>query len=279
MDKYFVPDGVRLQVAQSRVTHMAIGAHQDDLEIFAYHGISACYGSSTNWFAGVTVTDGGGSARVGAYQDFTDEQMKKVRYREQNRAAEMGGYSLQAQLGVPSSKIKDSRSSSELVDELEGLLRACRPHTLYLHNPADKHDTHVAVLTRCVEALRRIVPEERPSRIYGCEVWRDLDWLDDECKIALPVDEHPILARDLVAVFESQVAGGKDYVRATLGRRHANATFYQSHNVDTASGYTFAMDLSPLFVGEQVSMQDFLSEHLERFKSDALGRIQKFDKQ
>ncbi|EDY84052.1 hypothetical protein VDG1235_3679 [Verrucomicrobiia bacterium DG1235] len=49
--------------------------------------------------------------------------------------------------------------------------------------------------------------------------------------------------------------------------------------MDTASGYTFAMDLSPLFVGEQVSMQDFLSEHLERFKSDALGRIQKFDKQ
>ncbi|MBK1877763.1 PIG-L deacetylase family protein [Pelagicoccus mobilis] len=278
MEKYFVPDGVGLQSAQKRVSHMAIGAHQDDLEIFAYHGIAACYRSASNWFAGVTVTDGGGSARIGPYQHFSDEQMKEERHREQNRAAKMGGYSFQAQLGVPSKVIKDEAASVELVDELYELLDACRPHTLYLHNPADKHDTHVAVLSRCVAALRRMALEDRPKRIYGCEVWRDLDWLDDEYKVALPVDDHPILARDLVAVFESQIAGGKDYISATLGRRHANATFYQSHSVDKVNGYTFAMDLSPLLADDNLSMREFTMQHLERFKSDVSDRIQKYDK-
>ncbi|MDQ8181512.1 PIG-L family deacetylase [Pelagicoccus sp. SDUM812005] len=275
MEKHYIPDGVSLQAAQARVTHMGIGAHQDDLEIFAYHGIAACYRSASNWFAGVTVTDGGGSAREGLYRDYTDEQMKEVRHREQNRAAKMGGYSFQSQLGVPSKVVKDAEASSALVDELYALLDACRPHTLYLHNPADKHDTHIAVLARSLEALRRLPAERRPERVYGCEVWRDLDWLDDAYKIALPVDEHPILARDLVAVFESQVAGGKDYVNATLGRRHANATFYQSHSVDEASGYTFAMDLGPLLLDESLSVQDFVRGHLDRFRTDVLERIQK----
>lgn len=277
MDKIFIPDEVSLQVAQQRVTHMAIGAHQDDLEIFAYHGIAGCYKSRENWFAGVTVTDGGGSARVGLYQDFTDEQMKEVRHAEQNRAAELGGYSLQCQLGLPSARVKEAATAGLLVDELVSLLAACRPHTLYLHNPADKHDTHVATLARCLQALRRLPVEARPKRVYGCEVWRDLDWLDDERKVALPVDLYPDLARDLVAVFESQVAGGKDYVSATLGRRRANATFYQSHSADQCSGYTFAMDLLPLLEEENLGMSEYIRRHLDRFQADVVDRTQKFD--
>ncbi len=35
----FVPDKVEENKALKRTTHMAIGAHQDDLEIMAYHGI------------------------------------------------------------------------------------------------------------------------------------------------------------------------------------------------------------------------------------------------
>lgn len=276
METYFVPDGKSLDRAQERVTHMAIGAHQDDLEIFAYHGIAACYRSESNWFAGVTVTDGGGSARTGVYREFTDEQMKRERVREQNRAATLGEYALQVQLGIPSSEVKDSSAAAPLVKELHSLLSQCRPKVLYLHNPADKHDTHVAVLARCLEALRKLPAEDRPERVYGCEVWRDLDWLDDARKIALPTGAHPELARDLLAVFESQVAGGKDYVGATLGRRQANATFFQSHAVDEASGYTFAVDLGPLLQDDALSMEEFIRGHLHRFEEDVRDRIRKF---
>ena len=35
----FVPDGLPVEDACRRVTHLGIGAHQDDIEIMAFHGI------------------------------------------------------------------------------------------------------------------------------------------------------------------------------------------------------------------------------------------------
>jgi len=54
------------------------------------------------------------------------------------------------------------------------------------------------------------------------------------------------LAEKLHACFASQIAGGKDYGKAVIGRRRANATFYDSHSVDTLDQLWFAMDLTPL---------------------------------
>ena len=272
----FIPDGISESEAMKRVTHMGIGAHQDDLEIFAYHGIEACYESDENWFAGVTLTDGGGCSRMGPYEQCTDEQMKAIRYSEQNKAAELGKYAIQAQLGYSSSHVKDTINSSGVIDEIEKLLRACRPRTLYLHNPADKHDTHVASLTCCIAALRRLTEDERPHEVYGCEVWRDLDWLDDAAKVMLPVDRYPELAEDLIRLFDSQVAGGKDYVSATLGRRLANATYFDARASDQARAYTTAIDLKPMLSDPSCTLETFIEDHLSMFKQDVLERIRKF---
>ncbi len=272
----YVPNGCAFEEACRRVSHMAIGAHQDDLEIFAYHGIAACYGEADRGFAGVTVTDGGGSARSGAFAGYSDEQMKATRAEEQREAARIGRYALQAQLGYGSGAVRDYEASRLLVDQLECLLRLCRPRTLYLHSPADKHDTHVATLTRCVEALRRLAPANRPERIYGCEVWRDLDWVSDASKVALPVDAYPELAKELIAVFASQIAGGKDYTQATLGRRRANATYFEPRAVDGASAYTFAIDLRPIVGDSALSLADFAEGLIDAFRSDVRWRIERF---
>lgn len=263
-----IPDGVSATTALERTTHLAIGAHQDDLEIFAYHGISTCYDSGGQWFGGITVTDGGGSARTGPYAHYSDEQMKAVRFEEQNRAADIGRYSFQAQLGLPSSEVKAASPSHAVVKVLAQFLRSCRPHTLYLHNPADKHPSHLAVLTHCVSALRALEPELRPERIYGCEVWRGLDWLRDADKIALPTDAHPELSRQLLDVFASQIVGGKSYTTATLGRRQANATFFQSHQVDGATSLTFAMDLQPLMDEPELTLHDLALRHVNALRED-----------
>ncbi len=273
MGSFFVPDGVDRATALARVTHLAIGAHQDDLEIFAYHGIESCYESDELWFGGVTVTDGAGSARSGPYQDFTDEQMQAVRALEQEEAARLGRYSFQAQLDYASAQVKDSARCEALVDELVELLETCVPHTLYLHNPADKHDSHVAVLLRCVEAIRRLSPKKRPETILGCEVWRDLDWLEDSAKVMLPVDRYPELAGQLLGVFASQVQGGKDYVRATLGRRQANATYFASHAVDQAAAFTVALDLGPIFEKNGPTLEEFAIRHVDCFKEDVRRRL------
>ena len=53
----FVPEGAPVDAALSRTTHLGIAAHQDDLEIMAYHGILECFGQPDKHFTGVTVTD------------------------------------------------------------------------------------------------------------------------------------------------------------------------------------------------------------------------------
>ena len=86
----FVPDNEALPNALARTTHLGIGAHQDDLEIMAFHGIAECYGRTDRWFTGVTCTNGAGSPRAGLYTDFTDEKMRQVRREEQRQAAAVG---------------------------------------------------------------------------------------------------------------------------------------------------------------------------------------------
>src|SRR5665213_2719004 len=174
----FVPDGVAVESALSRTKHLCIAAHQDDIEIMAYQGIAECYDSTERWFSGVVVTDGSGSPRAGKFVNFSDEEMKMVRRQEQRTAARIGKYSAVVQLAHPSTLVKSAKTN-QVRDDLTAILAATPAHTIYLHNPADKHDTHIAVLLRSLEALRARPKAQRPARVLGCEVWRDLDWLSD----------------------------------------------------------------------------------------------------
>jgi len=137
----FVPDGLELPAAFARTTHLAIAAHQDDIEIMAYHGIAQCFGQRDRWFTGVVATNGAGSSRTGIYGGYTDAEMQKVRLAEQRKAAYVGEYACQVQLGFTSAQVKDAKETA-LVKDLEEILRATHPEFVYLHNLADKHDTH-----------------------------------------------------------------------------------------------------------------------------------------
>ena len=262
----FIPDGVVPPEAYARCSHLAIGAHQDDLEFMAFHGINSCYGDDGLWFGGVTCTDGGGSARAGKYADFTDEQMKAVRMDEQRKAAGIGQYSFVNQLGLASSTIKDPGQRDTLVDQLETILLQTQPEVLYTHNPADKHGTHVAVCLAVLEAVRRVPPYSRPKKVYGCEVWRDLDWMIDDDKVALDVSGNTELAEKLNACFDSQIAGGKNYGEAVMGRRRANATFFDSHSVDAIDQLWFAMDLTPLAEDDELDVKEYVKAKMQRFE-------------
>ena len=91
----------------AKTTHLAVGAHQDDIEFMALHGILECFGKADKWFSGVTVTDGGGSPRNGHYENHSDGEMRKIRVAEQRKAAAVGDYACQVQLGFPSEVAKD----------------------------------------------------------------------------------------------------------------------------------------------------------------------------
>ena len=269
----FIPDQISAPEAQARTSHLGIGAHQDDLEFMAFHGIATCYGQDGAWFSGITCTDGGGSARSGAFAGKTDAEMQTIRADEQRRAAEIGQYSYVGQLGFTSAAIKDPATRGKLVDQLEQHLIYTQPEVLYTHNPADKHASHVAVFHAVIEALLRIPPYSRPKKVYGCEVWRDLDWLEPEDKIALDVSPYPELAEKLNACFASQITGGKDYGKAVIGRRRANATFYDSHSVDALDQLWFAMDLTPLIEDDAPTVKAFVEAKIDRFRSSVIGQL------
>jgi hypothetical protein len=104
---FFVPDGTPQEAALKRTTHLCVSAHQDDIEIMAYHGIAECFGLPDRWFSGVVVTNGAGSPRSGIYGHYTDDEMQSIRRQEQRTAAYVGGYACMLQLGYPSSAVKD----------------------------------------------------------------------------------------------------------------------------------------------------------------------------
>ncbi len=268
----FIPDSQPLPTALARTTHMAIGAHQDDQEIMAIDGILACFGQPDQWFTGVVVTDGRGSSRAGIYADYSDDEMHEVRNIEQKKAAVIGEYAAQVLLDYPSSAVKDG-GDSRPAEDLAHLLELARPEIVYTHNFADKHDTHIGVATKVVEAIRSLPRDVRPRKLYGCEVWRDLDWMVDTDKVAFDTSEFEGLQMALVGVFDSQITGGKRYDLATMGRRRANATYHASHATDVATGLNFAMDLTPLIEDDKLDIATFVLEHITRFTEDVSDRI------
>jgi len=168
---FFVPDNAASDEALKRTTHICIAAHQDDIEIMAYHGVAECFGRRDRWFTGVVVTNGAGSPRSGIYGSYSDAEMQKVRVVEQRKAAFVGEYACQIQLGFSSAEVKNPKETT-VISDLEQILQVAKPEFVYLHNLADKHDTHVSVALRALSALRALPKDSRPRKVYGCEVWR-----------------------------------------------------------------------------------------------------------
>jgi len=270
----YIPDGKSVEEALSRTTHVGIGAHPDDLEIMACHGILECYNNDEKWFFGIVVTDGAGSPRSGTYSSYSDAEMRKIRRKEQKKAAIVGEYSGVVLLNYSSSEVKEP--NNYVKEDLKKILsQIMQPEIMYVHNLADRHDTHVAVTLRAIEALRELPEENHPKQLYGCEVWRSLDWLVDEDKVCLDVSQHENLSIALLNIFDSQISGGKRYNIATVGRRYANATYYASHQVDTYTSIIYCMDLRPLIKNRGIDAKSYILKYVNRFSSDVISRIER----
>jgi len=263
----FIPDGESVETALARTTHLAISAHQDDIEIMAIDGILHCFNTPDQWFTGVVVTDGRSSPRSGPYANMTDEEMVLVRNEEQKKAASIGAYSAQILLGYKSAEVKNKNNKGP-IEDLVSIFQASKPKNVYLHNLADKHPTHVATAVRAIEALRLVDERSKPDCVYGCEVWRNLDWLLDESKVVFNCSGRIELQESLLSVFVSQNMGGKRYDLATMGRRLSNATFFEALNTDQATHLAFAMDLTPLIVDPALDIAEYVWGHVEQFKKE-----------
>ena len=255
------------------VKWLCICAHQDDCEIMAIDGILKGYYSKKHSFALVETTDGGGSARTGKFANYTDEQMKQVRIKEQQAASEVGKYNSLYMLNYSSKEVKDKNNEDIVNDYLE-IIKELKPQVIYTHSILDKHPTHIGVVLKVIKALRKLPKEEQPKLFYGCEVWRGLDWINDERKIGFDVSRNERLQKKILDVFESQIAGGKAYTKASIGRRYQNATYFQSHSVDSFKMISYAIDMKPLLKNPNLSVKEFALSFVDDLRneiSDVLG--------
>lgn len=270
----FIPDSTLADTALERTTHLAVAAHQDDIELMAMHGILECFGVNDKWFCGIVTSDGAGSPRNGLYKDFSDSEMKALRFREQKKAAVVGEYSALVMLDYSSAEIKTPDNSDIIADYVK-LFTKIQPKYVYTHNLADKHDTHIGVVAKVIMALRLLPDSIKPEKVYGCEVWRDLDWACDTDKVILDTSAHPNISSGLVSVFDSQICGGKRYDLAAAGRKTANATFGASHVCDAVNAVSYAMDLTPLIQDKNLDITKYVLRFIKNFENDVKKRIEK----
>lgn len=270
----YIPDGTEQNEALKRTTHLCIAAHQDDTEFMAFSPIAECFGSKDKYFCGVVTTDGAGSPRNGLYENYTDDDMKAIRITEQKKAAFVGEYTAQILLGYSSNEVKDKDNDQVVAGYIE-ILKTTKPEYVYIHNLADKHETHVATAVKAIKAMRKLGKSDKPKKVYGCEVWRDLDWMKDDEKVLLDCSQHQNIARALSSVFDSQIVGGKRYDVAVEGRRLANATFGQSHSCDEYRALNYAMDLTPLIYDESTDMTEYVTGYIQRFSDSVKTTLNK----
>ena len=268
----YVPDNLPVEDALARTTHLCIAAHQDDIEIMAAQPILECFQRDDKWFTGVVMTDGRGSPRNGMYEKYSDEEMRLVRFKEQRKAAIVGEYAAQVGLDYPSKVVKDG-SSTAPVEDIAATLKTAHPQVVFTHNLADKHETHVAVVLRVIAAIRSLPEDERPQKLYGCEVWRDLDWMVDSDKTAFDLSKQENMQAALLGLYDSQISGGKRYDLASLARRRTNATYFASHDVDTTTGMSYAMDLTPLITNPGLDIRAYVQGFIDRFARDVKALI------
>jgi LmbE family N-acetylglucosaminyl deacetylase len=242
----------------------------------AVQPILECFQREDKWFTGVVVTDGRGSPRNGIYGQYNDEEMRLVRFKEQRKAAVVGEYAAQIMLDHPSKAVKNAGDASP-VEDIISILKATCPQIVFTHNLADKHDTHVAVALRTIAAICSLPEGERPQRLYGCEVWRGLDWMVDSDKICLDLSQQENLQAALLGVYDSQISGGKRYDLASLARRRANATYFESHGVDVMTGLSFAMDMTPLVADPNKSPSSLVQEFIHRFSQEVSDRLERMN--
>ena len=267
----FVPDGAHAVRGLRRTTHLGIGAHQDDLENIAVHGILSCYDNPRRSFSGIVLTDGAGAPRPPKLEKLSEPEYIQLRNQEQKAAARLGLFSAAVLLAYSSPDLKDFQNHHPTRD-LQNLIQSASAQVIYTHSPFDRHPTHQAAALRSIRALQALPSEDRPEHFYGVEFWRDLDWLDHPARVTLDCSQHLDLQVALLEVYESQNAV-KDYPRASLGRRIAQAVFAESHQPDQALAQMYAVNLTPLLAEDAPTLQEFAHSLLASFQDQVLDSL------
>ncbi|MDR2338238.1 MAG: PIG-L family deacetylase [Deltaproteobacteria bacterium] len=272
---FFLPTEKNADLAFRRTTHLGVVAHQDDLEIATFAAILECYKNPCKWYSGVVCTDSPGEGYFDDYATCSKEELIKIRRAEQCDVASLGEYSSVIQLGYTSQEIQDI-TNLDVVQDLIQILELTEPECVYTHSPYDRHYTHLSTFWSLLKAIQSLPQEKRPKKLFGGEVWRDLDWINEEYKEVIRLNDPEQLGKRLIEAYKSQNVGlKKNYNLGIIGRRQANATFLSAYDTELVSGVEYLVDLSLLITDDTVSVFDLVQEQINNFAEDIVARLEK----
>ncbi len=269
MPAFYSPLGLDPAAAKKRTRTLAIGAHPDDIEFMCLDPIIRHRNAGS--FGGLIVTSGSGSLRAPQHARLSPTEYAELRWEEQKMAAKIGGYAFVDSLNVESAEIKSDAGLAALTQKLKEFLIDFEIDELYMHQPFDRHASHVRVAFAVLTALRSLPVERRPKQVLGCEVWRNLDWAPKSSKVLRPLSAAGLdLQVRLAEVFKSQAdpKEAKDYVSALVGRKTANAVFQEGLVGDSGVAQEVYIDLKP-WVESKLSWSELGREYLRKFQQEA----------
>jgi hypothetical protein len=93
---------------------------------------------------GCGVTDGRGSPRDDLYKNYSDDEMRLVRFKEQRKAAYVGEFAAQVMLDIPSKIVKDVSRN----EPVEDILAFCRLQNRRLFIPTTSQTSTIRMWCR-----------------------------------------------------------------------------------------------------------------------------------
>jgi LmbE family N-acetylglucosaminyl deacetylase len=245
-----------------RVRHFVVVAHQDDDIMVAPYPIWRGYLTRDRSVFVAVMSDGAGAPQGDSDEEkLLPAEMRRIRRREQLQVGKRGRYA-GLLLGNWPSKVLCDPAEDQPTVELAALLNACLPRYVWTHScwEEKKHVTHTRIFERTVDAILRLPPEHRPQKLYGGEVWNPLGWVSSEYKKRFDVTQGITLFRELLKIYESQVA--RNYLLGMIGRWFANATYEDPHSVQIARAVAHAADMSALIQDPPMPIEHYREEVL-----------------
>ena len=259
-----------MELKNSNSTNLlAIAAHHDDIEVMAMDGILKAYGSKKYDFYACVLGDGANCIKSGKYADVSDKEMMEARNQEQTRASQIGEYEKLVMLKHSQEELENDEKG-KIGKELRELILDVKPDIIYTHNIFDKNPAHRITCKRVIDAILSLDEDDRPRLVYGCELFRSLDWLPDKYKVVFDLSENKELQSRLIGVYDTKIEQFKNYNKAIVGRKMAHAAFGSSvGDGDEDKLIWYGINLTPV-VAKNIDLKDYCTRILSDFNKEML---------
>lgn len=248
---------------------LAIGAHHDDIEVMAMDGILKAYGSKKYSFYACVLSDGVNCVKSGKYAELTDKEMIETRNQEQTRASQIGEYADLKMLKYSQEDIENDEKG-KIVKEIRQMILDIKPDIVYTHNIFDKSPMHKMTCKRVIEAILGLEEEDRPRLVYGCEIFRSLDWLPDKYKVVFDLSENKELQSRLIGVYDTRAEQARNYNKAIVGRKIAHAIFgTQNTDIEEEKLIWYGINLTPV-IAKNIDLKDYCTRILSDYNKEML---------